>query len=444
MLEIILLLLFAIGLLACIVLGKSVFIALGIGYIYFIGYALYKRHSVKDIVTYIFQGVAVVKKVLLNLILIGCITAAWRASGSIGYMINLGIGCIGPEVLLPGIFVLCSVISFLMGSAFGSSASAGVVCMALAFGMGVNPVLAGGAIVSGCYFGDRCSPVSTATLLVSDLTHTRVHDNIKLFLRSAGIPYILSLAIYAVLGIYLSASDVGQPVDYGRILSENYNLTVWTLIPVVAIIVLALRKVSTAAILAVSSTLALAVACICQGFEVTGIPELLIMGFHSSVPGFEAIIGGGGILSMLKAFGILLVSSGYSGLFSNTGFLDGMNQILLRLSRRIGSTTTLALVAAMVSCISCNQSLAIILTHDMCEREQKDPARFAVLLANTAVLIPALIPWNTAGIVPIMNIGAPENSILAEVFIYLVPIWTVAGQFVLSKRSGNRHIKYAD
>lgn len=425
MIEFVLLFLFAVGLLVCLISGKSVFIALGIGYVYFIGYALCKGYKIGQIAGFILQGVKVVKNVLINLLLIGCITAAWRASGSIGYMIDLGIGCILPQIVLPGVFILCSVMSFLMGSAFGSSASAGVVCMALAYGMGVNPVLAGGAIISGCYFGDRCSPVSTAMLLTSDLTKTKVHDNISSFLKSVTVPFILTVGILTVLGVCLPQNNYKQGLDYQLILNQNYNLTIWTLIPVVAIIILAFKKVSTKGILLVSTLLALFVACIWQQFDIIQIPRLLITGFHTEVPQFETIMGGGGILSMLKAFGILFVSSGYSGLFSNTGFLKGLNGLIESVSRRIGIVTTMTLVATLISTISCNQSLAIILTHDLCEKQNKDTARFAVLLANTAVLIPALIPWNTAGLVPVMNIDAPMKCIIAEFFIFLVPIWTI-------------------
>ena len=43
--------------------------------------------------------------------------------------------------------------------------------MTLGTSMQVSPVFLGGAILSGVYFGDRCSPVSTSAQLVKS-THT--------------------------------------------------------------------------------------------------------------------------------------------------------------------------------------------------------------------------------------------------------------------------------
>lgn len=76
-------------------------------------------------------------------------------------------------------FLLCSLVSFLTGTAFGTAATMGVICMTMAKSMNVSDVLAGGAILAGIYFGDRCSPVSTSALLVSELTKTDLYENLK-------------------------------------------------------------------------------------------------------------------------------------------------------------------------------------------------------------------------------------------------------------------------
>lgn len=51
--------------------------------------------------------------------------------------------------------------------------------MTMAQTIGVNPVFAGGAVLSGIFFGDRCSPVSTSAMLVSEVTRTDLYENIK-------------------------------------------------------------------------------------------------------------------------------------------------------------------------------------------------------------------------------------------------------------------------
>jgi AGCS family alanine or glycine:cation symporter len=65
----------------------------------------------------------------------------------------------------------------------------GVICATMANTMGIDLVLVGGAMLSGVYFGDRCSPVSTSALLVAELTGTNIFQNIKGMIRTALVPF---------------------------------------------------------------------------------------------------------------------------------------------------------------------------------------------------------------------------------------------------------------
>ena len=59
--------------------------------------------------------------------------------------------------------------------------------------------------MSGIYFGDRCSPVSTSALLVSELTQTDIFSNIKKMIQTALGPFILTCMIYVVMGMFGAA-----------------------------------------------------------------------------------------------------------------------------------------------------------------------------------------------------------------------------------------------
>ena len=79
-------------------------------------------------------------------------------------------GLISPAAFPLLAFLLCTAMSFLTGTSFGTAATVGTICMTMAAAMGLSPVLAAGTILSGSFFGDRCSPMSTSALLVSALT----------------------------------------------------------------------------------------------------------------------------------------------------------------------------------------------------------------------------------------------------------------------------------
>ena len=170
--ETITLILFALILTACLLLKLPTLYALFAGLILFCAYALKKGNSPKQIVSMLCTGVLTAKNILIVFVLIGMMTALWRACGTIPYIICHAAKLLRPEIILLVSFLLCCGISVLTGTSFGTSATIGVICMSMGISAGTSPLLLGGAILSGAFFGDRCSPFSTSALLVSELTKT--------------------------------------------------------------------------------------------------------------------------------------------------------------------------------------------------------------------------------------------------------------------------------
>lgn len=136
----------------------SVLYALLVGYILFFCYALLKKHSFKEVMRMSLQGVYQIKVILLVLILVGIITATWRASGTIPFITYTSSHLIIPSLFILIVFLLNCVISVITGTSTGTAATIGIICMSLANMMGINEVLVGGAILSGVYFSDRSHP----------------------------------------------------------------------------------------------------------------------------------------------------------------------------------------------------------------------------------------------------------------------------------------------
>ena len=82
------------------------------------------------------------------------------------------------------------------------------------------------------------------------------------------------------------------------------------------------------------------------------------------------------------------------------------------------------ITSVFTSLISCNQTLAIILAHQLCEGLEKDKDTSAINLENTAVVISPLVPWSIAGAVPLASSGAPTASLFAAGFLYILPIYS--------------------
>ena len=207
MIEMLVLAVFAAALVLCLLLGKSVLFALIFGFFLFSGYSLSRRYTVKETLQMAWRGIMTAKNVLLIFILIGMITAAWRAAGVIPYIVYHTAPLCTPHIMLLATFLLCSLISFLTGTSFGTASTMGVICASLASSMGLSPVLIGGAVLSGASFGDRCSPMSTSALLVSAVTKTDIYGNIKRMVKTSLVPFCLTCVIYFLLGAFFFRSS---------------------------------------------------------------------------------------------------------------------------------------------------------------------------------------------------------------------------------------------
>ena len=181
------------------------------------------------------QGIMTVRNILIIFLLIGVLTAFWRACGTIPAIVGGASKWISSSQVVVLTFVMNGAVSFLLGSSFATAATMGVISMIMAQGMGTSPALAGGAILGGIYFGDRCSSVSTSALLVSELTKTDIYRNIHHMFRSALVPVAGSILFYLCLGRGdMNWQSQGEIVDF----SSYFYLGLPVLLPAAAILVL--------------------------------------------------------------------------------------------------------------------------------------------------------------------------------------------------------------
>lgn len=413
--ENITLILFALILTACLLLKLPTLYAL------FAGSSLLclrtqKRKFSKTDRFNVCTGVLTAKNILIVFVLIGMMTALWRACGTIPYIICHAAKLLRPEIILLVSFLLCCGISVLTGTSFGTSATIGVICMSMGISAGTSPLLLGGAILSGAFFGDRCSPFSTSALLVSELTKTSIFDNIKNMLRSAWLPFLITCMLYGVLGFQFH-SQAAQ-TDLTALFSREVTLHPAALLPTAVILILALMRIPVKYAMLASIITSLLVGSAIQHFTPGKLPALLLTGFHAADAEAAAFLNGGGICSMIKVAAIVCISSSYAGIFQSTGLLDGLKAGLVRLGAHITPFGAILLASVGTSMISCNQTLSIMLTDQLGRELEPDAGRMALDLENSAVVVAPLIPWSIAGAVPLSTVGAPMTSLFAAFFLY--------------------------
>ena len=420
--SIIAILLFSLSLITCLLLKFSVVYALVIGYIIFIIYGLIKRHNLIILIKKSFEGVLTVKNILLVFILIGMITALWRASGTIAFIVYMGSKLISPSILILLTFLLCAILSVLIGTSLGTAATMGVICASIGKTMGVNPYYVGGAVLSGIYFGDRCSPMSTSALLIAELTKTNLYTNIKLMVKTSVVPFVVTCLFYLFLGFKSTISNIS--VNVTEIFKQNYNLNIIVIIPAILIVILSILKINVKKTMLVSIVISFIIAMFIQRDSIVTLINYCIFGYHHTNEKLNLMMKGGGILSMVNVSLIVGISSSYSGIFKETKMLVSLKKYLKDFSKKTSSYFVIFLSSIISGAIACNQSLGTILTNELCG-ELVEKQKMAIILENTIILLVGLIPWNIAMGVPLKTIGIGVMSGIYAFYLYFLPLWNL-------------------
>ncbi|WP_028263957.1 Na+/H+ antiporter NhaC family protein [Atopobium fossor] len=424
MIETIVLIAFASILISGIIIGTPLLTSLLIGLALFAGYGLWRGHSTQELVRMALSGVKTVSHVLILFAIIGMLTATWRAAGTIPFITSWSAALVKPSTIVVTSFLICCGMSFLCGSSFGAAATAGVACFTIGEIMGANTSVLGGAILSGCFFGDRCSPMSSSAALVGNLTRTNVQENIGRMMRSAAVPLILSCIIFAALG--MSNSTATTTPNFSQAFSSTFVLSPIVLIPIVIVLIFSFAHVSVKKTMLVSLASAIAICILVQHMSILDIPSMLLFGFKTSDQTIASMVNGGGIVSMFHLACIVSVASTYSGIFNGTGLLDKLRCTVKKISKRTTPFIGVLLTAIITAIIACDQVVCIMLTAQLCDGCEGSGSALALDIENSSVIIPALVPWSTSVIGILAFVGAPSTSILFALYAILVPAWTVA------------------
>lgn len=413
---------FAAGLALCVGTGHSVVLALLFGLAVFCLYAYRKGFGAAEIIRMLMEGMGKVRNILVIFVLIGCLTGIWRICGTIPYIVYHAVNLILPQYFVLCAFLLCSLISYLTGTSFGTVSTMGVICMMLGRAAGVAELPLGGAILSGCFFGDRCSPMSSSALLVADLTKTDIFENVKTMFRTAMVPFILTCVIYLFQGSGKAAVSGNQSVD---IFPEAFHLIWPVLLPAAITLVLCLCRVDVKLTMGVSILAGILLCLTVQKMPLGEVLAVMLRGFHPESPELQRMLGGGGVLSMVNVSIIVCISSSFSGIFEKTGLLDGIAGRIERLAAGITAYGAFCVTAVLTSMISCNQTLSAILTDQMSVHMVPEKQTRASWLEDTVIVISPLVPWSIAGAVPLASLGAPDTCLLFACYLYLIPLWNL-------------------
>lgn len=405
--------------------GIDVLIPLVLVVSIFLLLSLKKGFTLKESVRMAYDGGKKSFIVLQIFILIGSIISSWMISGTVAAIVYYGINLINPNLFIVSAFILSAIVSLLIGTSFGTIGTVGISLMVMARAGDANIYAVAGAILSGAYFGDRCSPMSSSANLIATITGTELYKNIKNMIKTSMIPLIVSLILFTLLSLK-------NPMNYensniAALITKYFNINILVLIPAVIIIILSVLKVKVKTSMIISMISASIIAYCSQNYSVKEILEALLWGFKLPINNpLASIIKGGGIISMVKLSIIVFMSSALTGIFEGANLLESIETKLNKIKspyKIFIATIVSSIISAM---IGCTQVLAVMLTKTIMETTYRkhglDNYRLALDLENTAIVIAPLIPWNVAVLVPLTNLQVSPKAIVYSFYLIAIPI----------------------
>ena len=421
------------GVVICMITGQALTWALLVGFVAFFSVGLHRGHSAKSLTLMAASGAKTTLVVLRILILIGFLTALWRASGTIAFFVYWGIELSTPHTFIMIAFLLPALLCLAFGSSFGVSGTAGVILMAIARSGGANEIITAGAALSGAYFGERLSPASSAAALTCAVTGADQRDFQRAMWRTTPLPLAITLIAYAILSYLFPIQEVDSSILTA--LSDTFNLSLPMVIPAIILLVLPWFKFKAITSIAISCLVAAILAVVYQGMSVVDVLYVCIMGHEVLEPLLSNILSGGGLISMVTVISIVFLSTSYSGIFNGTGLLDPLKDKLSTLSDHIGLFPAQCITSLCTAGLFCNQAVGIVMsgqvTQRMYEERGHSPLTLASDVGNSVINLAGLIPWCIACSVPMASMGVGAACLPFAVYLYAVPLCRL-----LTKKTG--------
>lgn len=382
---------------------------------------------------------------LYFLMLVGFVSASWIASGTIPYMIYLGLEIIHPTIFLLAAFLLTSIASMVTGSSWAIVTSLGLALGGIATGLGIPIHIAAGAIVSGCFLGDKWSPLSDTPNLSAASTG---QDIIKLFtsmIPTSGLGAILAAVGFLVLGFLLPSSSSTDTSVINQLmsgLSQNFNFNILLFVPVIFVFVMAALKFAILPILSIGVGMGMVEAMIFQGKTFTELTKIVWNGYVSNtgIEVIDSLLSRGGAMSLAGLVMLLFAAFTFAGLIEKIGVLDAIMEKLLKVIKGTGSLVLCSLLTSIVTVfLSSSVYVSIILNGRMYEKAFKAKKLDIINLSRTitegSAYFGGMCPWSGGGLLVISSLGVTPWSYIPYVFgcwgaLFFTVLWGYAGKFL--------------
>ena len=368
-----LVLLIAVLAIGIVIYGADVHVPMFVGVCVAAIMALYLGHKWEDIEKMMMDGIYKALQSVCILIIVGILIGVWVNAGVVPTMIYYGLQLMHPTIFFIATLLICSITSLATGTSWGTMGTMGVALMGIGFGLGMNPGMTAGAILSGAYFGDKMSPLSDTTNLAPAMAGTDVMSHVKAMMLPTAITYVICIIFFGVLGVtqyHGGDADMSRVTEFANALNVAqggvFHVNPILLLPPVIVIVAVAMKMPAIPGITLGIFAGAIVGLIFQpgqcdpgtlfkygmnGFE---FPEEVDAMLQASLSAetyetMNELLESGGILGMMNSVAMTIIAMMFGGIMEGTHQLEVVVNQLKKLAKGPAGLVTLTEITCVLS-----------------------------------------------------------------------------------------------
>ena len=402
-----------------IVLKTGIHGVLILGIVGIVVFSVLLNANLSDIREAMVIGMTRAMPALFILLMIGVVIVTFTLSGTIPSLVYYGITLIHPSIFLPSGLILCSIMSLVVGTSWGTVGTGGIVLIGIGSTMGIPAPVIAGMVISGASFGDKMSPISDTTNMASIATDVDLYDHIKSMMYTTFPSFLIALIVFSLLGVQYS----GQSLPTSEIniilhsLESNFTINILMLLPLIILFTLSLKGTLPEAAMLLSSLAACFIAVFIQDVSLSHLINSFYQGAnivtHNEL--LDKLLNKGGIYQMAFTFTMLCIAIVLGAILDHMKFIQSLMSWALKNIQHAKSLvistifTTILLNALLVA-----NHVATLLVGKMFKNKYKQKQLNATVLSRSleegGTLITPLIPWTPTAIFYTATLGVSTND----------------------------------
>lgn len=312
---------------------------------------------------------------LMLLVIIFMLAGAFYATastvGSVDSISNFGLSILPESMILPGLFIVTSILSFSMGTSMGTIPALIPIAIDIAQKTDTNIALLAGIVVGGAMFGDNLSFIADTTIAATRTQEVSMKEKFK-----ANILFVLPAIL---MNLFLLAL---QPIQTAGLETGSYPYELIEILPYLLVIILSVAGLNVLAVFAL------------------GILSGLMIGLFN---GTLTLISFMGTIhqGMMEMQDMAIIALFVGGLVALMEWLGGIDWLLHNLTKRTktkrGAEFSIAALVSLMDIATTNNSISILtagpLARDIADEFGISRARTATILDTFAAGFNGLLPY---------------------------------------------------